>query len=357
VGNWSPSVETRTADNGVGAEPAVVAEFQRAKRDGRRDADGENFLRVAGDVDIDAELRAVGSSTRIHLRQVPVSQQILRRDQIGVQRGVFVASDEAAYFVKCDAELATMNRLAFDELAVAPLKFLRPVGAVEPVVEAAPQTICRVLRIAREAHRANFGALVTAQIAVGVLAEPEMRRFLQEEAALHERERAWHDQLVKEDGGFVGASVAVGIFEHDDAADRIAFTAAFEVAHVALILHHPDASVGIKLEEDRVMHHRLGGDQFDTVAGRKAEGLQFVGGREDRRGRDLETFEQGLAVFPISPTRERRRRARTRALGRDGLGEGERRTQTSRECAKKETSARAALRPARGGPCGRRVAE
>jgi hypothetical protein len=96
------------------------------------------------------------------------------------------------------------------------------------------------------------------------------------------------------------------------------------------------------------MHQRLGGDQFDTIASGKAEGFYFVGGREDRRGRDLEAFEQGFALFPIGPSRERRWRTRARALSGDGLGEGERRKQTGRQRAEKETSARVPLPLARG---------
>jgi hypothetical protein len=222
-----------------------------------------------------------------------------------VHGAVFVAGDEAAGFIEAHAELAAMQRGLVDELAVLPLVAMRPVGAVQPVVDAAAQAVGGVLRIAADAHGADLRAFVAAQIAVFVGAEPQLRRLLQQDAAFHEGEAAGHDQLVEEDGALVGLAVAVFIGEHDDAADGIALAAALHVAHVALILDDPDAPLGIELKEDRALHHRLAGDEFRAVTGRELEGLRLLLRRKHRRGRDLDAFEQVPRPFPNPPSQSK----------------------------------------------------
>ena len=176
-----------------------------------------------------------------------------------------------------------MHGRFLDQVAVALAVARGPVGAVQPVVDAVAQAVARMLRVAGDAHPADLCPAVGFQVAVAVLAEPQPGRFEHEHAAFHERERARHREPVEEHRAAVGAPVGVGVLEHDDAAHGVAFAAALDVAHVSLVLDHPEAAVGIEFEEDRVLHQRLGGEKLEAVAGCDAEGLQGVGGRQRRR--------------------------------------------------------------------------
>ena len=51
-------VEAGAGDDSVGAQAAVIAQFERTERDGGRDADGKTFCGILGDVHIDAEAAA-----------------------------------------------------------------------------------------------------------------------------------------------------------------------------------------------------------------------------------------------------------------------------------------------------------
>ena len=241
-----------------------------------------------------------------------------------MERGVFVAGEKAARVVETHAKLPASNGVLLDERAVFPAVALRPVGGMQPVVHAVAESVRRVLRVAGHAHPADLRALVAAQVAMRGLAKPKLRRLLQKHAAFHKSERARHHEIVEEDGALIHAPVAVGVFQHHDAADRIALAAACEIAHVALIFDDPDPAIGIELEEDGVVDERLGGDEFDAVAGRKLEGLCLLLRCAYGSGRDLDALQQCLSLFPIGMACERGRRARARTFGRNGLGQCER---------------------------------
>ena len=194
---------------------------------------------------------------------------------------------------------------------------------MQPVVDAIPQAVRGVLRIAGDAVSADACLAVAPQIAIGVLTQPEVRRFGDEHPALDEGERSRHHQAIEEHRGSVGPAVGVRIFEHDDAADWIAFATPLQVAHVALVLDHPDAAVRIEFEEDRAVDHRLGSDELDAIAGSEPERLQGRVGIERRCRRDLDAREESVRAFPVRPAGELRWRPRTRPLlrGRSGLSD------------------------------------
>ena len=72
--------------------------------------------------------------------------------------------------------------------------------------------------------------------------------------------------------------VAVRVFQHDDAADRVVLVGPGDVPHEAGHLDRPQAPVEIPVDRDRLLDQRLGGDELDAVAGRHVERLQrFLG--------------------------------------------------------------------------------
>ena len=179
-----------------------------------------------------------------------------------------------------------------------------------------------MLGIAGDTVGADPRLPVAPQVAIGVLAQPEVGRFGDEDAALDERERSRHDQAIEEYRRTVGAAVGIRIFEYDDAADRIALATTLQIAHVALVFDHPDAAVGVEVKEDRAVHQWLGGHELDAIAGSEAERLQGRDGIERRRWRHGDACEEGVGLLPIGPAGELRWRPRARSLlrRRSGLG-------------------------------------
>ncbi len=101
-----------------------------------------------------------------------------------------------------------------------------------------------------------------------------------------QHERAGQDDVVQEDSPLVHASVAVGVGKDDDGAFRLIFGGAVEVLHVAGHLDDPQAAVGTELQDGRMTHEGLGGDELDAVAGRDGEGLERLLRGQRRRRRD-----------------------------------------------------------------------
>ena len=71
-GKLVPVVAANAGRDGVGAQPPVVAKFERAERDGRRHANGKNFRRPAGDVHVHPEQAAITTATLRGFEEIPV---------------------------------------------------------------------------------------------------------------------------------------------------------------------------------------------------------------------------------------------------------------------------------------------
>ena len=73
-----------------------------------------------------------------------------------MKRGALVASHKASQVIESHAELSALNRRLFDQFPVLKTVALRPIGGMKPIVEAVPQAVGRVLRVA--------GATVSADL-------------------------------------------------------------------------------------------------------------------------------------------------------------------------------------------------
>ena len=293
-------VEAGAGDDGVSPQSSVIPQFQRAQRHRRCHADGEDLLRLLRHIHIHTETSA--PAALCEFRQIRMPQDRLRRHQVHVHGAVLVAADETACLVETHAELATMQGGFIDEFAILPLIAVRPVRAVQPVVHAPAQAVCRVLRVSTDAHGAHLRALVTAQIAICIRAEPQLRRLLQKDAAFHQRKASRHHQFVEEDRALVSRAVTVRVLQHHNAADWIALARAGHITHVALILHHPDAPLGIELKEDRALHHRLTSHQLRAVTRSQLEGLGFLRSGEHRGRWYFDALQEFFSLLPVRPS-------------------------------------------------------
>lgn len=112
------------------------------------------------------------------------------------------------------------------------------------------------------------------QVAVSILHEPEIGRLADENAVGQDLDGAGEDELVHEDGAFVHATVAIGVFEYDNAADRLKGVAHFHIHREGGHLDDLEAAVRIPIHYYGVLNQRFAGDDFEFVAGRQEESLK-----------------------------------------------------------------------------------
>ena len=124
---------------------------------------------------------------------------------------------------------------------------------------------------------------VGPKIAIGILQQPDVRRFAYEHAAIEHLQRSRLDQTVGKHRTPVHAPVAVRVFQHHDASDGIVFARRLDIAHVAGQLDRPHAPGEIPFDEDGILNHRLAGRELETIAGRKGKRGERFGRREHRR--------------------------------------------------------------------------
>ena len=152
---------------------------------------------------------------------------------------------------------------------------------------------------------AHQGLAVRLEVAVGVTRQPQVRRLADQHALVEHLQRARQDQPIDEHRLLVHPAVAIGVLEHADAAERRALVGRGEILHVAEHLDHPHAAVGVPVDRDRVLHHRLARDQLGVIARRQKERLRFGLGRARRR----------VIRHLLQPRRPRRRGCRTCLAG------------------------------------------
>ena len=117
-----------------------------------------------------------------------VAQQVLPGDQIGMERRTLATGEKASSLVKRHTKLSALRDRLHFEFSVDPALANRRVRIVEPVVQAVAEAVGGVLRISRHPECAHLGTSVAPQVAIGILAEPEFRWFLEEQSAFHEGE-------------------------------------------------------------------------------------------------------------------------------------------------------------------------
>ena len=88
---------------------------------------------------------------------------------------------------------------------------------------------------------------------------------------------------VGEHGLLVHHAVAVGVFQHADAIERLLRIAPGHVGQERRHLDHPQAAVGIEVHEDRRVDERLRRDELDVKARRQRERSHLLLGRQRDR--------------------------------------------------------------------------
>ena len=188
---------------------------------------------------------------------------------------------------------ASGRRLLHDPAVDEPVTHLA-VSAVQPVVERMHQAVVGVLGVPWLPVAADLPLLIADQIAVRIAAVPEPRWFRHEHPSLHERERPRHHEPIQKHGRLVHGPIVVGVFEHDDATDRISLAGALDVAHVAAVFDGPDPPVGIEFEEHGIDHQRLGRHALDAESRRDLKRLERLRRREGGSGWHLDVLEKLL---------------------------------------------------------------
>ena len=264
--------------------------------------------------------------------QIRIAREVGRGHQIDVQRRIVRVPVNPARVVLRHAPLAAKQRLVHLERAVLQAQVnLDLPGRIHPVVARPIEPVGVVLRVPIPPSEliGDQRLRIRAQIAVGVAHEPDVRRLADQHAMVEHLERPRQDQPVGEHRPLVHPAVAVGILQHDDAADRVVLVAPGDVVHVAGHLDRPQASLRIPVDRDRLLNHRLARDELDVIPGRHVEALQRVGGRQRRRaGRDL--LNAGRPG--ISGGRPLVGSTRHRDCRRDEEGNGGKSVEKHREC-------------------------
>ena len=113
-------------------------------------------------------------------------------------------------------------------------------------------------------------------------AQPQVRRFADQDAARDGRDRARADQAVQVNRVPVHRAVRVRVLEHDDPADRLLFALAVHVRHEAAHLDDVEPPPLVPRHRDRVFDQGFRGDQLDAEAGGHAQRRHCLSRREGR---------------------------------------------------------------------------
>ena len=137
--------------------------------------------------------------------------------------------------------------------------------------------------------------------------QPDVRRLGNKHAAVEDLQRSREHETVGKHRPLVHPAVAVGVFEHDDAADRIVLVRTGDVCHEARHLDGPEPAVGIPVDRDGFLNQRLARDELDVIARRHVERFQRVV-RRQRRGLSRHTPGRQAATADSVASPERRGR-------------------------------------------------
>ena len=294
---------------GVVRECAVRAHRLRAIAPVHR---GRLVCRVHGDI---VRELFVHAARRGELR---IAHGVVRRHEVGAQRILVAVAVDPPGLVLRDPPLAFLGRLAKEYPAVVPhAELASVVGVVDPVVDAPHEAIGQVLRIAAAAVIGADQLLrVGAEVAVGVMREPEVGRCGHEDAVVEHLHGARQHETVHEDRGLVHPAIPVRILEHDDAAYRAVLAGALQVRHEAAHLDDVHAAVGIEVDGDGILHERFRRHEFQAVSGQQVKKRLLL----------------GSGVYRRNGFRRARVRGRRAVGGGWNYGDGRHRCATQRSC-------------------------
>ena len=184
------------------------------------------------------------------------------------------------------APLAARKRFSHLELAVLEPQVDVALRGVDPVVHRPEQAVGVAFdgALAPAVAGGDEFLRVHLQIAVVIVHQPDVRRLGDEDAVLEDLHGARHHEPVGKHRAAVHLPVAIGVLEHDNAADGVLIgLRKLEVAEVGRHFDHPQASFGIPLDRDGIADQGLARHQFQVIARRHVDGLQrFLRGERRR---------------------------------------------------------------------------
>ena len=149
-------------------------------------------------------------------------------------------------------------------------------GAVDPVVEPPTQAVDPQLLVAFQKAREERLSHVGPPVAIGVGKKQNLRCGGHQDAVSPDHHPAGKPQPLGKHGGTVIAAIAIGITKAADTASRLTF--AIHPQGIVRHLGNPQRAIASPIDGHRVLHKRLGCDQFDAVAVADFDRLHCSGG-------------------------------------------------------------------------------
>ena len=254
-------------------------------------------LRVVATVDAGRRVRREDRLVLHHLEvngrsraQERIARESRGGQEVGAQEVGVIVEEQTAGVVLAEAPLAAAEAgPALPSITLRAEAHAIACG-VDTVIHRPGRRVGHVFGLAAE------GAVVVGHdrtglglaVAIEVAAEEEIRRFGDQRAAFDRHHATRHDQVIGESGGAIHAPVAIDVGQQRHPPDRFFLRRAVDVAHVAAHLDDEHPALVVEADRHGRLDHRFGGDELDAEAGRQAEGLQGLLGREGGRGGQIE---------------------------------------------------------------------
>ena len=284
-----PAVNERSAGSRRGAERAVGTQGLRfvAAIHARRRMRGPDGL-VLHHLHVDAGLSA----------QQRVPRVGLRRQEIAAQKVGVVIEVEPARIVLTKPVLPAAQPAVLRPHAGAQAQARAPAGGPDIIIDRPHRRVRHVLRLTGAAAKilSHHFLHIGHAVAVGVLAEEQLRRDRDQRSAIHRHHRTRQNQRIHKHSRLVHAPVAIAVRQQFHPAQRLQVLRARHVVHVTAHLHHVEPTLIVPAQGDGGFHQRLRGDEFDAVALLDGEGLRRLLRRERRGRREIE-----FDLHPVRP--------------------------------------------------------
>ena len=158
------------------------------------------------------------------------------------------------------------------------------VGDVHPVVDIPPHMSWLVLEVAAAAaalEKQLFFVRLAVAVRVHVGVEVERIGFADDNLILGGRQQhARQNEPIDEDSVLVVITIAVGVFKQHHATRGITLVLAVDILHVRVHLHNIEATVGVPLDNHRLVDDRLTRNQIQLEPFLKLDALHGFLGRK-----------------------------------------------------------------------------
>src|SRR5690606_3796866 len=135
-------------------------------------------------------------------------------------------------------------------------------SAVNPIIHGAQQPVGLMFYISIFCVSAVNKRLTDRSVTFSFI-KPQIRWFGDKQPAAHQTKRTWHHQRVQKNCSLVYPPSLVGVFQYHDSADRLIFSRAKRVGHIAIHLGYPHPALFIKHHRHRRNNKWLRSDKLD----------------------------------------------------------------------------------------------